>query len=65
MHRFLLTFLLATSASAQSPLSDAEAGVGAGGDLYPDTRGPPGSGGETYIGMMRENVDTIVRALKE
>ncbi len=30
MHRFLLTFLLATSASAQSPLSDAEAALRAG-----------------------------------
>lgn len=30
MHRFLLTFLLATSASAQSPLTDAEAALRAG-----------------------------------
>jgi manganese/iron transport system substrate-binding protein len=43
----------------------SEAGVSVGGELYSDSMGPPGSAGETYIGMMRENVVTIVRALKE
>ncbi len=42
----------------------AEAGVKVGGKLYSDSMGPPGSGGETYLGMMRENVLTIVEAMK-
>jgi len=41
-----------------------EAGVTIGGELYSDAMGPKGSAGETYIGMMRENVLTIVEALK-
>jgi len=41
-----------------------EAGVRVGGKLYSDAMGPPGSAGETYIGMMRENVLKIVGALK-
>jgi len=41
-----------------------EAGVGIGGELYSDSMGPQGSAGETYIGMMRENVLTIVGALQ-
>jgi len=41
-----------------------EAGVTIGGELYSDAMGPDGSAGETYIGMMRENVLTIVKALK-
>ncbi len=41
-----------------------EAGVEVGGKLYSDSMGPPGSAGETYLGMMRENVLTIVQALK-
>lgn len=40
-----------------------EAGVGIGGALYSDSMGSPGSAGETYIGMMRENVLMIVAAL--
>lgn len=40
-----------------------EAGVIVGGELYSDSMGPRGSAGETYIGMMRENVVTIVNAL--
>ena len=35
-----------------------------GGELYSDSMGPPGSAGETYLGMMRENVIRIVHALK-
>ncbi len=34
-----------------------------GGALYSDALGPPGSGADTYIGMVRTNVQTIVRAL--
>lgn len=41
-----------------------EAGVKIGGDLYSDAMGSQGTAGETYIGMMRENVLTIVAALK-
>ncbi len=41
-----------------------DAGVEIGGELYSDSMGAPGSAGETYIGMMRENVLTIVEALK-
>ncbi len=40
-----------------------EAGVSIGGELYSDSMGPPGSAGETYLGMMRENVLTIVIAI--
>lgn len=41
-----------------------ETGVRIGGELYSDSMGPAGSAGETYIGMMRENVLLIVTALK-
>jgi len=41
-----------------------DAGVRVGGELYSDSMGGPGSAGESYIGMMRENVLTIVEALK-
>jgi len=41
-----------------------EAGVQVGGALYSDSMGKPGSAGESYIGMMRENVLKIVSALK-
>lgn len=41
-----------------------EAGVELGGELYSDAMGPPDSNAATYIGMMRENVLTIVSALK-
>ncbi len=40
-----------------------EAGVAVGGELYSDAMGAAGSAGETYIGMMRENVLTITSAL--
>ena len=41
-----------------------EAGVKIGGALYSDAMGAAGTAGETYIGMMRENVLTIVAGLK-
>jgi len=34
-------------------------------ELYSDALGQPGSKGETYIGMVRHNVDAIVKALGE
>jgi len=41
-----------------------ETGVKIGGELYSDSMGPEGTAGESYIGMMRENVLLIVNALK-
>lgn len=41
-----------------------EAGVSVGGELYSDSMGKAGSAGESYIGMMRENVLAIVQGLK-
>jgi len=41
-----------------------DARVAVGGALYSDSMGEAGSGGYDYMGMMRENVMTIVRALK-
>ncbi len=41
-----------------------EAGVEIGGELYSDSMGAPGSAGETYLGMMRENVLKIVHGLR-
>jgi len=41
-----------------------EAGVKIGGELYSDSMGAPDTAGETYLGMMRENVITIVQSLK-
>lgn len=41
-----------------------EAGTKIGGKLYSDAMGETDSAGETYLGMMRENVLTIVNALK-
>ncbi len=41
-----------------------ETGVNIGGELYSDSMGPEDSAGETYIGMMRENVILMVNALK-
>jgi manganese/iron transport system substrate-binding protein len=41
-----------------------ETGIKIGGSLYSDAMGAPGTAGETYIGMVRENVLTIVNSLK-
>ena len=37
--------------------------VGIGGELYADAIGPVGSGADTYIGMIRANVETIAKGL--
>lgn len=37
--------------------------VAIGGQLYSDALGSPGSGADTYVGMVRANVNTIVSAL--
>jgi manganese/iron transport system substrate-binding protein len=42
-----------------------EAGVVVGGELYSDSMGPEDSAAKTYIGMMRENVLTMVEALTQ
>ncbi len=41
-----------------------ETGIVIGGELYSDSMGPADSAGETYIGMMRENVLMIINALR-
>ena len=41
-----------------------EAGVTIGGELYSDSMGAAGTSGETYIGMMRENVLKIMEGLR-
>lgn len=40
-----------------------EAGVTVGAPLYSDALGQPGTSGDTYLGMMRANIDAIVQAL--
>jgi manganese/zinc/iron transport system substrate-binding protein len=39
--------------------------VGIGGTLYGDALGDPGSPAGSYLGMMRENIDTIVASLTD
>lgn len=41
-----------------------ETGVKIGGELYSDSMGSTGTAGESYIGMMRENVLLIIGALR-
>jgi manganese/iron transport system substrate-binding protein len=41
-----------------------EAGVKIGGELYSDSMGTEGAAGETYIGMMQENVLTVIHGLR-
>ncbi len=41
-----------------------EAGIQIGGELYSDAMGAKGTMGETYIGMMRHNVETMVKHLR-
>jgi manganese/iron transport system substrate-binding protein len=41
-----------------------ETGISIGGELYSDAMGAIGTAGETYIGMMRENVLTIKKHLR-
>jgi ABC-type Zn uptake system ZnuABC Zn-binding protein ZnuA len=40
-----------------------EVGGRIAGQLYADSLGPPGSGADTYIGMMRANVEKLVAEL--
>lgn len=41
-----------------------ETGAKVGGTLYSDALGAPGSGVDTYLGMMRSNTDQLVKALQ-
>lgn len=41
-----------------------DTGAKIGGELYSDSLGPTGTGAETYVGMIKHNVNTIVEALK-
>ena len=41
-----------------------QTGSNVGGTLYSDSLGQPGSGADTYITMMKHNVNTVVEALK-
>ncbi|WP_426345483.1 metal ABC transporter substrate-binding protein [Alcaligenes sp. HNGD-HTN06] len=41
-----------------------ETGAKVGGTLYSDALGEPGSGVDTYLGMMRSNTDQLVKALQ-
>lgn len=41
----------------------ADAGAQVGDPLYGDSLGPPGSGADDYVGMLRTNVDAIVAGL--
>lgn len=41
-----------------------QTGSTVGGTLYSDSLGRPGSGADTYVGMIKHNVNTVVEALK-
>lgn len=41
-----------------------ETGAKVGGTLYSDALGAPGSGVDTYLGMMRSNTDQLIKALQ-
>ena len=41
-----------------------ETGAKVGGTLYSDALGVPGSGVDTYLGMMRSNTDQLIKALR-
>jgi manganese/iron transport system substrate-binding protein len=41
----------------------SETGASIGGELYSDSLGEPGSGADTYVGMLVHNTRTVVRAL--
>jgi len=41
----------------------SETGASIGGELYSDSLGEPGSGAESYVGMLVHNTRTVVRAL--
>ena len=42
-----------------------ETGIHVGAPLYGDSVGPPGSGADTYLGMMRANASAVAEGLRE
>lgn len=52
-----------TIEAVQTAAADRGHSVQIGGELYSDAPGAPGSGADTYIGMMQHNINTIVAAL--
>jgi manganese/zinc/iron transport system substrate-binding protein len=46
------------------PCQKAGQEVTIGGELYADALGAPNTGADTYLGMIKANVDTLVAALK-
>jgi manganese/zinc/iron transport system substrate-binding protein len=46
------------------PCGEKGQAVKIGGELYADALGPADSGASTYVGMIKANVDTIVKALE-
>ena len=42
-----------------------ETGIQIGAPLYGDSVGPPGSGADTYVGMMRANASAVAEGLRE
>lgn len=57
-------FTEATTNPALATQLARDAGVRVVGDLYTDSLGAPGSNGDTYIKMMRYDIEQIVKALK-
>jgi manganese/zinc/iron transport system substrate-binding protein len=52
------------TAALVQPCADQGHAVKIGGELYADALGSSDSGADTYLGMIKANVDTIVTALK-
>ena len=55
---------LATIEAVQAACKAAGWDVGIGGQLFSDAMGKSGTPEGTYIGMVRHNIDAIVRALR-
>ncbi|MDV2686515.1 metal ABC transporter substrate-binding protein [Alkalihalophilus lindianensis] len=58
-------FLETTIDSRFMDTVSSNAGVEIAGEVYTDAVGPSGSGAETYIDMMKHNVNTFVEGLKQ
>lgn len=53
-----------TIEAVQAAIRAAGHEVKSGGELFSDTMDEPGTPADTYIGMMRHNLDTIVEVLR-
>lgn len=62
--RVRAVFIEATSNPKIPSLLAREAGVAIVTELYTDSLGPQGSPGETFLGMFRHNLDTLVASLQ-